>query len=295
MPVAAIRPIPVLEATSGPLAAVWRGQALASRTGPVVASGHAALDAQLPGGGWPLDALVELLQPAAGQPFWQLLLPALVTLLAQHRGPLVLVAPPHAPFSPALAAQGLAADRLLCIRAERPAERLWATEQALRCADVPAVLAWLPQVQGVRDDALRRLQLAGAERQRLLFTLRPLQAEAGGSPARLRLALQAEGDSLQVRIVKRRGPPCEQLITLPARAARLQALLDVRGPHPGTGQAPAPAAHTPARADAPVRSLRDVVSTAMPGGTVVPVAVSPSTLPLPARGNAHALDRSAAA
>ncbi|MBP7567856.1 MAG: translesion DNA synthesis-associated protein ImuA [Burkholderiaceae bacterium] len=284
LPVPAVRSIPVLEATSGPLTAVWRGQALASRSGPVLASGHAALDAQLPGGGWPLDAMVELLQPSAGQPFWQLLLPALVQSLGQQRGPVVLVAPPHAPFSPALAAQGLEADRLLCIRAERPAERLWATEQALRCADVPAVLAWLPHERQVRDDAMRRLQLAGSDRPRLLFALRPQQAEADGSPARLRLALKAEGDSLQVRIVKRRGPPCEQPITVPARATRLQALLGTRGGPPAR------------EAPTGVRSPQE--SIILPGVAGMPAAALSSAAPvslLAARGVAHALDRTSAA
>lgn len=287
LPVPAVRSISALEATSGPLAAVWRGQALASRSGPVLASGHAALDAQLPGGGWPLDAMVELLQPSAGQPFWQLLLPALVQSLDQQRGPVVLVAPPHAPFSPALAAQGLQADRLLCIRAERPAERLWAAEQALRCADVPAVLAWLPHEPHVRDDAMRRLQLAGSDRPRLLFALRPLQAEAGGSPARLRLALETDGDSLQVRIVKRRGPPCVQPIPVPARAARLQALLATRGVPPARVE--------PARVRPP---HEPIVLSGVPVALGMPAAarsIAPAAVPLAARGAAHALDRTAAA
>ena len=50
------------------LQGVWRGdgwqQALQQRVQP---SGHALLDAQLPGGGWPLGAMVELTYPA-GRP-----------------------------------------------------------------------------------------------------------------------------------------------------------------------------------------------------------------------------------
>ncbi|RZL04810.1 MAG: hypothetical protein EOP40_21380, partial [Rubrivivax sp.] len=84
-----------MEGASGPLA-IWRGQDLAHRSGRVLASGHAALDAELPGGGWPLDGMVELLQASPQGPFWQLVLPALAEAVKAGRGPVVLVAPPHA-------------------------------------------------------------------------------------------------------------------------------------------------------------------------------------------------------
>src|SRR4029434_829890 len=52
---------------------VWRGEDLATE-GAVLPSGHAALDAQLPGGGWPVGSMVEVLQERAGQHVWQLVL-----------------------------------------------------------------------------------------------------------------------------------------------------------------------------------------------------------------------------
>ena len=137
---------------------VWRAPELARIVEPVVATGHAALDAHLPGGGWPQGSLVEVLQARAGRHAWQLLLPALAQVTQQGSGPVVLVNPPHLPFGPALAAQGLAPDRLL--RVQAPQAGLWASEQALRCADVLAVLAWLPRCRGAD---LRRLHLAAAE------------------------------------------------------------------------------------------------------------------------------------
>ena len=139
--------------------AVWPADTLGSAAGATLASGHAALDAVLPGGGWPLDALSELLQPPGLHAEWRLLLPALVRLQQASPGALVLVGPPHVPFGPALQAQGLAVQRLLWLQVSEPQARLWATEQALRCAGVQAVLAWLPQV---RAEPLRRLQLAAA-------------------------------------------------------------------------------------------------------------------------------------
>ena len=40
---------------------LWRGRDLAAVTEPGCATGFAALDAQLPGAGWPAGALTELL------------------------------------------------------------------------------------------------------------------------------------------------------------------------------------------------------------------------------------------
>jgi protein ImuA len=184
---------------------VWRVPELARVEEVVVPTGHAALDSQLPGGGWPVGSMVEVLQQRAGQHVWQLLLPGLAQATAQQAGPVVLVAAPFEPFGPSLAAQGLPGERLLCIRADKPTARLWAAEQALRCADVAAVLAWLPQA---KSPELRRLHMAAQQHDKLLFVFRGLDARQDASPARLRLL--AEGvDELQLHILKRRGPPLE--------------------------------------------------------------------------------------
>ena len=166
-------------------------------------------------GGWPVGSLVELLQTRPAQHVWQLLLPALAQATRQQAGPVVLVGAPFEPFGPSLAAQGLAGERLLCVRTAQPTARLWAAEQALRCADVAAVLAWLPQA---RSADLRRLHLAAQLHGRLLFVFRGLQARNDASPARLRLLLEG-AETLQLHILKRRGPPLESPITLPAPGA----------------------------------------------------------------------------
>ena len=190
----------------------------------ILATGHTALAAELPGGGWPLDGMVEVLQERPEHHVWQLLLPALALAAQQQTGPVVLVGAPFEPFGPSLAAQGLAGERLLCVRSERPAARLWAAEQALRCAEVAAVLAWLPQAKGAE---LRRLHMAAQQHARLLFVFRPLSARHDASPARLRLRVDGV-ETLNVHILKRRGPPLETPVVLPARPARLEALLDAR-------------------------------------------------------------------
>lgn len=241
------RSLPVASLDFG--TAVWRADALAGACGATLASGHGALDAELPGGGWPVGALCEILQPPGVCQEWRLLLPA----LTRSPGPLVLVGPPHVPFGPGLAAQGLDIRRLLWVGATTPAARLWAAEQALRCGEVSAVLAWLPQV---RAEQLRRLQLAAQTHSKLLFVLRPSGAQNESSPAVLRLLLaraafdgpavkagHAEpmtasrgtvgvSDALQVQILKRRGVPLVRTLVLPARPASLAVLLALRGEHP---------------------------------------------------------------
>jgi protein ImuA len=194
-----------------------------------VASGHAALDAELPGGGWPLG-LVEVLQERPEQHVWQLAAPALAASLQAQAGPVVLVAAPFDPFVAGLQAQGIAGDRLLWIRAAKPAERLWATEQALRCAEVAAVLAWLPQAKNAE---LRRLQMAAQQHKHLLFVFRTLRSVQDASPARVRLQV-AGTEQMEVSILKRRGPPLERPLLLPAQPARLAALLQARKRRPSS-------------------------------------------------------------
>lgn len=242
--------LPASVADSG---AVWRADSLARPAGVVLATGHAALDAQLPGGGWPVGALVEILQAHSGQSEWRLLLPALVRLPA---GPVLLVGAPHPPFGPGLAAQGLAPECLLWVTAEAPAARMWACEQALRCADVRAVLAWLPQA---RAEQLRRLQMAASEHAKLLFVMRPARARAESSPAvlRLQVGLAPDSDALQLEVFKRRGPPADQVLQLPARHGRLAALL---ARHAGrAGQRPAQLSLAAAGTATPAQEPRDVL------------------------------------
>ncbi|MCM3352179.1 hypothetical protein M3616_23780, partial [Bacillus velezensis] len=94
---------------------LWRGSQLA-RGGPrTIDTGFAPLSAELPGGGWPVGGLVELLaaQPGCGER--RLLAPALARTVSVRR-PLALVAPPQSPHATALASLGVPADTLLWLR-----------------------------------------------------------------------------------------------------------------------------------------------------------------------------------
>lgn len=208
------------------LASVWRASELGFEPLRTLDTGHAALNAVLPGGGWPVGALVELLQDTAHAE-WRLLAPLLATLGRAPGSPsqVVLVGAPWLPFAPALAGQGIAPQQLLSVQGDTPAALLWATGQALRCADVAAVLAWLPRSKSA---SLRRLQVAAQQHGKLLFVVRGMQAHNDSSPAPLRLALSLAPGPLQhlrVDVFKRRGPPLAQPVELTARPARLQALL----------------------------------------------------------------------
>ncbi|MET0311223.1 MAG: translesion DNA synthesis-associated protein ImuA [Burkholderiaceae bacterium] len=218
---------------------LWRGDEFAM--GMESVSTGTPLDAQLPDAGWPLDGMVEILSAEPGRHVWQLLAPALAKAAGDKKGPVVLVGAPHEPFGPGLAARGLPAERLLCIRADKPAARLWSTEQALRCADVAAVLAWIPQA---RNPELRRLHMAAQQHPKLFFAFRGLDARSGASPARLRMVLTGI-DEMQVQVIKRRGPPMDTALVLAARGARLAELLQARrkraqvsGPIPSTTAIP---------------------------------------------------------
>ncbi len=200
---------------------VWRGSEVGAAAGAVRRSGWAALDAELPGGGWPVGELIEVLCPRLGTLEWRLLAPALRPQddADADTGPLVLIGPPHPPFLPGLLACGLAAEAALWIRAHTLAERLWAAEQMLQTQSASRVLLWLPQ--SPPPQALRRLHTrAGAH---LLLALRPAEAAADASPAPLRVeARLGLGWTLQVQLRKRRGPPHEGVLTLPALPSVLQ-------------------------------------------------------------------------
>jgi protein ImuA len=213
----------VLKVDLATLPHVWRVDDLAPAKA-VVATGHSKLDAALPGGGWPTGSLIEILQRVPAHHVWTLVLPALLAVLQEKSGPAVLVGAPLQPFGPALSAQGLSVERLLCVHSDQPALCLWSTEQAVRCAQVAAVMAWLPRA---RNEELRRLHLAAQQHDRLLFVFRSLRSRHESSPAVLRLQVQGI-DEIEIEILKRRGPPLLEPVRLAAGSRRLAALLQAR-------------------------------------------------------------------
>jgi protein ImuA len=180
---------------------IWRGDRLGATALPGLSTGHAALDALLPGGGWPRGALTELIVREEGIGEFSLLLPALAALSREARW-IALVAPPHLPYAPALAAAGLALARLLVVRSATTADSLWAMEQALRSGACGAVLAW---PAAVNERAQRRLQLAAEAGASWGLWFTPARQAASASMAALRLGLAPAPGGLEIRFLKRRG------------------------------------------------------------------------------------------
>jgi len=190
---------------------LWRGDALARVELESLPTGYSALDAQLPGGGWPLGALTEILNSHTGIGELRLFFPALAALSKREDAPpIILLQPPHLPYAPAFAGAGIAPEQVLMLRTRRPEDALWACEQCLKYAPQSAVFAW-PQRLSPQD--LRRLQLAVENRPVLAVLMREAKAAQQSSAAALRIVLQVEGDGrqLRLRILKRRGA----LITRP--------------------------------------------------------------------------------
>jgi protein ImuA len=211
---------------------LWRASQLAHASARCVDTGHAALSAQLPGGGWPSGTLVDLLlqQPGIGE--MRLLRPALAAAASRR---IVLLQPPHPPQALALAALGLPPSQLIWIRSSRSADALWAAEQVLRSGSCGALLFW---AQHARGESLRRLHLAAQSGETLFFMLRPLAAAQDASPAPLRLGLRPAAGGIDIQFVKRRGPQRDAPLFLPMTPSLLQrhASLDRSLPAPVTAR-----------------------------------------------------------
>ena len=195
---------------------VWRGDRLERSADRAVSSGFALLDAQLPGGGWPRRVLTELLLPHPGVGEIRLLSPCLTAIQRQGRL-LMLFDPPARLSAQALTQLGFDVAQLLVVhtraRVIPGSDSLWAFEQSLKSGHVGALLAWLPP--RLRADRLRRLQLAAQAHDGPAFVFREGAAQQRPTAAPLRLALRPDGaDLLQVRLLKRRGPPLESPLTL---------------------------------------------------------------------------------
>lgn len=186
-------------------ARVWKlKDASATPPRPVWSTGKSALDARLPGGGWPTASLVEVLLDNDGLGEVQLFMPAL--LQSQRRSAkdswVVWIAPPHEPYAPALAQEGLELNRLLIIRPPSATEALWAAEQALSSGICVAVFLWL---KGTDNRWLRRLKLAAEAGGALGVLFRPERHRFESSPAVLRVLMRRGESAIQLDLLKVQG------------------------------------------------------------------------------------------
>jgi cell division inhibitor SulA/protein ImuA len=211
---------------------LWRAHDLpADDAAHARSSGFAALDAELPGGGWPQGQLIELLIDAPGLGELSLLAPALAAVSAERRA-CVWVLPmqdgrrpaarftavPPLPYAPALQASGIDPAGCMYVQPATPRESWWSMEQTLRADHLGAVIGWLPEGTQHGSDAdfraLRRLHLLAAQQRALVFVLRSTRHADTPSPAALRLQLAQHDGWLQVQVLKRRGRPLLDQVAL---------------------------------------------------------------------------------
>lgn len=249
--------------------ALWRADQLAQAAGPCLDTGHADLSAELPGGGWPLGEIVELLLPQPGLGEIRLLGPALSHLPAQRT--IVLLQPPHSPNVAGWQAWLPDLSQLLWVAPPRPVDTLWSAEHILRDGHCAAMLCWLPQA---RPEALRRLQSVARGSDMLCVLLRPASAARIASPAPLRLQLAPAPGGVAIHLIKRRGPQRSEPLLL-----RLPPFLHVPAfvPVPSSVPVPATATASHARPSALPRRSQSFVDrpasvSAAPGRATDPLA-----------------------
>jgi hypothetical protein len=230
--------------------AIWRGGDCAPEPASLP-TGFPALDAALPGGGWPGAGLTEMLLARDGIGEIALMLPALGSLQRARRD-IVWIAPPYRPCAPALAAAGLDLARFHVVRCARPDDALWACEQALRAPECGAVFAWL----ATRDErVLRRLQVAARDG-RSFGTLWRRPGDRGGAasaPLRLGLAPHERGGLLAVHVLKRRGGALGHPVVVDLEARSVVA--------PGIAVRPRPLPAPPRRPDPRTVAAHEAVRT----------------------------------
>jgi protein ImuA len=182
---------------------LWRGSRMLPQSRHVLPTGIAALDRELPGGGWPMGAVVELLVETPGIGEVQLLLPAVRQLV--HAGnPVLFIRPPWRINAAALPGAGIDPERLVVLDALGDRDAHWAAEQALRSPACGAVLLWQAPGSRLDDREVRRLQVAAEEGQSILFLYRAARREVSRWAA-LRMELLPAGEKLQVSVLRAAG------------------------------------------------------------------------------------------
>jgi len=206
-------------------AALWRGHQLGGPVDESLSTGFAALDAVLPGGGWPCGSLTEILVPQFSVVELRLLLPVLGALTTARRA-VALVGPPMDPHIPGLRHDCIHERHLIWSDVDTPKDRLWSTEQLVRSRKCGAVVAWLPHV---RAENVRRLQVLASQCTGPVILCRPNSAARDASAAPLRLLARYETDwQIAIDVLKRKGPPLDEQLHLLSFPGGVQKIMTPR-------------------------------------------------------------------
>jgi protein ImuA len=162
---------------------VWEGFKPASANSKKVIS-LKAIEAAFPNGIFPTAAIHEFLnfepeQAAASGGF----ITGLLSALMKQGGACLWIGTARTLFPPALKAFGVESDRIIFVNVHREKDVLWATEEALKCKGIAAVIAEVRELTFMQS---RRLQLAVETSKVTGFILRsdPRKVSATASMAR---------------------------------------------------------------------------------------------------------------
>jgi hypothetical protein len=179
---------------------IWRGTSDFTNT-LSLPTGYPQLDQYLPGGGWPLGELTEILvENTTETPLW-LIAPALVALNHEQRWQ-AWVAPTDIPYAPALASAGINLSKMLLIHPTTYNDLLWTIEQSLGSKICSAVLSWPQRLHGI---ASRRLQLAAKRGRSWGLCFCPYNHAQYQTMAALRLLFRPNRRGAEITILKCRG------------------------------------------------------------------------------------------
>ena len=124
-----------------------------------IASGCAAMDRYLPGGGYARGSMLELLRSHSGSGITSIALMIARQAIVEGKY-LVLVDPQRQFYPPALKSLGIPMERVIALQPSNHADAIWGLAQVLRCTAVGAVIA---EVGTLEDRVARKLQLAAEQ------------------------------------------------------------------------------------------------------------------------------------
>lgn len=187
---------------------------------PRISTGYKLLDAVLPGAGWPVGAVTEILLESMGIGELRLLLPAIRQVTRQGQR-VVMINTPYRPYAPALVQSDIDLNGLFLISPANREDALWAAEKALHGGVCKLLLLW-PDGFGYRpvdNKVVRRLQVAA----QTTGSVAVLYRESASSKtttvnqshwAVLRLRLSIEKKEFKVDVLKMIGTAARPSIRL---------------------------------------------------------------------------------
>ena len=179
---------------------LWKGPGKLKESSSI-STGYSQLDQYLPGGGWPIGALTEILLVNTEQPPIWLIVPALAKLEYEKRWQ-AWIAPTGIPYAPAIANTGIDISKTLVISPPTHKDILWATEQTLESGVCSAVLFWPHKMLTTTS---HRLQIAAKNGHSFGLCFCSSKNTKHNTMATLRILFNPDYQGGEITILKSRG------------------------------------------------------------------------------------------